>query len=150
MKTTNFSTVRISILFLAILLVASSLFAQKKGQYEALVGSWEGSVDYQGQPFYFTFTFTAENDSLKGSWIMDFGTFSVDNIEYEKIEDSENHSLTGTIEMDMGGQYFSIYVSGTVEKEKMSGTFGTDDGNSPFSATKTKPKKENKPFLLKY
>lgn len=150
MKTTNFSTVRISVLFLAILLIGSNLFAQKKGQYDALVGSWEGSGDYQGQVFYFTFTFAAENDSLKGSWAMDFGTFSIEELEYKKIEDSENYSLTGTIEMDMGGQYISLYLSGEIEKEELSGTLDSEMGNTPFTATKNKPKKEGGMLRLHY
>ena len=146
MKTTKFAAVRICVLLIAILLIASNLFAQDKGKYDALVGSWDGSADYQGQLFNITFTFTAENDSLIGTWAMEMGLFSIDYMEYKKIEDSENHELTGTIEMDMGGQYFSLYLSGEVEKESMSGTFGSEMGNSPFTATKSKPKKEEQLF----
>jgi len=146
MKTTKISAVRMTILLVAILLIATNLFAQKNGKYDALVGSWEGSADYQGQLFNITFTFTAENDSLKGTWAIEMGTFSIDYMEYKKIEDSENYELTGSIEMDMGGQYMSLYLSGEIEKESMSGTIGSEMGNAQFTATKSKPKKEEQLF----
>ena len=149
MKTTKLSAFSVCLCLMAIFLFASNLFAQK-GKYEALVGAWDGSADYQGQPFYFTFTFTAVNDTLKGSWAMDIGTFSIKNIEYNKMEDSENYSLTGSIDMDFDGQIISLYLSGTVEKENMTGSFASDMGNSPYTAAKRKSNKEDKLFRLFY
>lgn len=149
MKSIKISAVSVCVWVLAILFFTPNLFAQK-GKYDTLVGTWDGSGDYQGQIFYFTFTFTADNDSLKGSWAMDLGTFKVKNIEYKKIEDSENYSITGSIDMDMEGQIFPLYLSGTIEKENMTGSLESDMGNTLYSATKRKPKKENLPFRLFY
>ena len=145
-KSTQISAFSISIMLIAMLLITFNVFAQKNDTYDAFVGTWDGTADYQGAPFYFNFNFTVENDSLKCSWAMDMGTFSIDYIECKKIEDSENYELTGTIEMAMGDQYFSLYLSGFLEKEKMSGTFGSEMGNSSFTATKVKPKKEDQLF----
>ena len=140
MKKPNILITSAGLLLSVILMSSAVVFAQDR-PYDNLVGTWDGYGDYQGQPFDFTFLFTADNDTLKGTWSsFDLGSFPLEGMKYEKIEDSENNKLTGTINLDFVGQICSKYLSSTVEKDKISGSLGSEMGDTPISATKRKPK----------
>jgi hypothetical protein len=96
--------------------------------YDALLGEWD--VETEDGQFMFVFTFTLEEDTLKGVFGGPTGDLDMEDISFEEDE------LMFTVTIDAGGQMMIVDFSATIEENAMEGFVSTEMGEMNFSGKK--------------
>jgi hypothetical protein len=104
--------------------------APQSSKYEALIGTWDITLDAQGMTM--EFVFKMEEDTLVGEMVFEMGGGVMENIMFE------DNKLTFSLTIDAGGQTVGVDASGTVEGDTIKGFMDTDMGSADFSGTKRK------------
>ena len=96
-------------------------------------GKWLLAADAGGQVIYIAADLKQEGDKFTGTTSSDMGGGTIDG---GKVTDK---SYTATLHATVQGSVVDFAMSGTVDGDKMSGTFSNSQfGSVPFTGTKNK------------
>ncbi|MFM9903009.1 MAG: hypothetical protein ACKVQJ_00390 [Pyrinomonadaceae bacterium] len=96
-------------------------------------GRWSLAADAPGQTIQITVEFKQDGDALTGSTSSEMGNGTIDS---GKVT---GKTFTATLHADVQGTQMDFKMDGTVDGDKMTGTFTNPQlGTIPFSATKGK------------
>jgi len=118
---------RALIIFVVVLFCfsAASVFAVQAKTHEALLGTWD--VETESGMYAFTFVFSMEGDTLKGTFTGSSGDTEMKNLSFEDNE------LKFTVDMGM-----VIDFTATIEGDSLEGMLSMDYGESNISGKKRK------------
>ena len=121
---------RLTAIFTVIAL--SSLFAFA-ALADELAGKWALTAEAQGQSIYITVDIKQTGDTFTGSTTSDMGNGTIDG---GKVT---GKTFTATLHADVQGNAVDFKMDGTIEGDKLTGTFtNAAFGSIPFSATRSK------------
>jgi len=127
----------VSILTLFILLLTFTYgvsFCQKVD----LSGTWEGSTDVPDVPEPVKMTLVLEKTDEGYSGTINDSLGMIQNAEIEDFE-FEDNDVTFNFTFSDGSNYIAVYITMTVEGDKMTGHWETEDGSSaPIKLEKIK------------
>jgi len=114
------------IIFIAVfcLSTASVFYAQAK-KYEALLGSWD--VETENGEHTFTFVFSMDGETLKGTFTGSSGEAEMENLSFE------DNKLKFTVDVGV-----VIDFSTTIEGESLEGMLSLEYGESNITGKKRK------------
>jgi hypothetical protein len=99
----------------------------------AVVGSWALELTYEGQPQKITVEIKTKDDgSLTGTWIGPHRTNELVDFGWD------GKTLTFTRNVQREGKPAALETKATVEGDTMKGTITAPEGDTPFTAKRTK------------
>jgi hypothetical protein len=104
-------------------LSTAGILSAQENTCEALLGTWEAETD-SGE-FAFTFIFTLEEETLKGTYKSQSGTFEMQKLTFE------DGTLKFTVDVGM-----VIDFTATIEDENMSGEMSNQYGETDIIGKK--------------
>jgi len=102
----------------------------QESPYKDLLGGWD--VQTEDGQYTFTFTFSLENNELKGVFGGQMGEFKMENLKVE------NGKVTFLVNLNMGGQEMPINFAATVAGESLTGMLSLQFGESNIVGKKKK------------
>jgi hypothetical protein len=111
-------------------LIAASLAAVQKSEYEGLLGEWD--VQTEDGQYTFVFVFSMEGETLKGIYKGTTGDVEMENLSYKEGE------LSFTVNIDAAGQVMTLDYSATIEGDALEGYLSMDYGEANITGKKRK------------
>lgn len=129
MKKARNSVLAVLSIMLFFLTAFSSVITEEK-KYGDLLGEWD--VQTESGQYSFVFTFSVENDTLKGIFSGSTGEVEMENLSYE------DSKLTFTVNVDAGGQSMAIDFSCSIEGDVLEGMLSLQFGEANITGKKRK------------
>ncbi len=115
------------IIFIAVFCLSSAgVFSAQAKKYEALLGTWD--VETESGEFTFTFVFSMDGETLKGTFTGDSGESEMENLSFEDNE------VKFTVDIGM----MVIDFSATIEGDSLEGMLSMEYGEANISGKKIK------------
>ncbi len=102
---------------------AASVFAAQAKKYEALLGTWD--VETESGEYTFTFVFSLDGDTLKGTFTGSSGEAEMENLSFEE------NKLKFTVDAGI-----VIDFSATIEGDALEGMLSMEYGEANISGQK--------------
>ncbi len=97
---------------------------------KVLLGTWDIEVIDMG--FQMQFVFKIIEEVLSGELVFEMGSGTMTELKLEKNE------LSSYVELDVGGQYIGISITGTIDGDTITGFLTSDMGSVQYTGTKRK------------
>ena len=104
---------------------AASVFAAQAEKYEALLGTWD--VETESGEYTFTFVFSMDGETLKGTFTGSSGDAGMENLSFE------DNKLKFTVDAGI-----VIDFSATIEGDALEGMLSMEYGEANISGKKRK------------
>ncbi len=115
------------IIFIAVFcLSTASVFSAQAEKYEALLGTWD--VETESGEYTFTFIFSMDGDTLKGTFTGSSGDADMENLSFE------DNKVKFTVDIGM----MVIDFSATIEGDALEGMLSMEYGEANISGKKKK------------
>jgi hypothetical protein len=102
---------------------AAGVFAAQANEYEALLGTWD--VETESGEYTFTFVFSMDGDTLKGTYTGSSGEAEMENLSFE------DNTLKFTVDVSM-----VIEFTATVEDGNLQGMLSMQYGEADIVGKK--------------
>jgi hypothetical protein len=102
----------------------------QEGPYKDLLGAWD--VQTEDGQYTFTFTFSVENNELKGVFTGQSGEAKMESLKFEAGK------VAFFVKLDRGGQEMIINFSATVAGEALTGMLSLEFGEANIVGKKKK------------
>ena len=121
--------------FVALMVLVTPLAAMSAEPAEkGITGDWLLKVEFDGQQMTSIMSFSKDKEGkLAGQWISFFGLGELSDIKYE------GNNLSFLQVSRFGDQEFRMNFAGTLDGDKISGTFSSDRGESKVEGQRVKP-----------
>lgn len=116
---------RVILVIAVFILSTANLFSLQEKKYEALLGTWD--VETESGEYTFTFVFTLEKESLKGTFTGSSGEAEMENLSFEDNE------LRFTVDVGV-----VIDFVATIEGDSLEGMLSLEYGEGNISGKKRK------------
>lgn len=127
------SLIAFSMLFVLSLFSASAGLASVAAEDSVIGGKWSLVADAGGQTIQILVDFKQTGSDFTGTTTSDMGGGTIDG---GKVT---GKTFTGVLHADIQGSIVDFKIDGTIDGDKMSGTFSNASfGSIPFTATRNK------------
>ncbi|MEE8376914.1 MAG: hypothetical protein V3R45_00955 [Candidatus Aminicenantaceae bacterium] len=114
------------IIFIAVFCFSTAIvFSAQEEKYEALLGTWD--VETESGEYTFTFVFSMDGETLKGTFTGSSGDADMENLSFE------DNMLKFTVDIGM-----VIDFSATIEGDALEGMLSMEYGEANISGKKKK------------
>jgi polyisoprenoid-binding protein YceI len=112
------------------ILLAGTFALSQETNYKDLLGEWD--VQTEDGQYSFVFTFSMENETLKGMFRGSTGEVEMEDLSYQ------NNELKFTVNIEAGGQTMQIDFSATIQGDTLDGYLSLQYGEANITGTKRK------------